>query len=667
MIGMRDLLNKTFSFLILLILAGNITLHVEPANAVSLEQPRQQFLQAKKFLRAKKVKSFKRLAIKLKHYPLYPYLLHDYLRPRLWKVKDKEIISFLRRYGDLPMANDLRQAWLKYLAKRGRWQIYVDNYTPQDDTTLQCYHLKARFKTGNHTYLLEDTRSLWLSGESLPSQCDLVFKRLEKSELMTSELVWERIRLSMANGDSSLTKYLSRHLNKTDKKWVARWIATHHNPSRWTRRPKYQDIPIAREILIHGINRLTRVDIDKAISRWDRLESSYNFLPDDKKKIERNIAVRAAKQKHDKARELIDQIESSLVDDEIFHWRLYTALQQNDWPRLLKWTTDEPPEESIRLRWLYWRARALEETGDRTAAVEIFKTVAEERDYYGFLAADRIGFKYKLNHHTLPEDLETWQQISEKPAVVRARELYLLGMTYSARREWHHAFHDMTSYQMQIAAAIAANWGWHDRTILTLGQAKAYDDLFLRFPLPFEKQLRANAKRYDLDLAWVYALVRAESIFMDDARSPAGALGLMQIMPRTGRETAKKIGWKRFRTSQLLQYDKNIRLGTTYLKQMYDKFNGNIVLATAAYNAGPHRVTKWLPIKECIEPDIWIEKILFKETRKYVRRILYYASVYDWRLQQDIKPVQQRMAAVQPENMNLVASLSCNAPMVSMQ
>jgi soluble lytic murein transglycosylase len=153
-------------------------------------------------------------------------------------------------------------------------------------------------------------------------------------------------------------------------------------------------------------------------------------------------------------------------------------------------------------------------------------------------------------------------------------------------------------------------------------------------------------------------LIRAESAFIEEVRSPAGALGLMQVMPATGKLTAKKIGLRKYNTKQLLQSSKNVRIGSAYLKQMYDSFNHNTVLATAAYNAGPTNVKRWLPKKRCEQTDIWIEKIPFTETRKYVRRILYFASVYDWRLKRKIKPIQQRVSLVQP-NKQIAAKKSC--------
>ena len=657
-------LNKTPGLLALLcILAGPVSA-ATPQTEARLESQRQEFVQAENALRAHQVKTFQRLAADLREYPLYPYLIEQYLSMHLGMGKAQEISAFLKRYRDLPTAEDLRQDWLLYLARHGRWQEYIDDYTPQADDVLRCYQLQARIETHQSAYLLEDTRSLWLSGDSMPPQCDTAFALLYKSDLLTDKLILERIKLSMSEGNTGLVKYLSNYLKHTDKKWVSLWIATYHNPSKWTRNPGYEDIPLAREILVTGINRLAARDLDQAINRWHELKSHYSFTSGQIGRIERNLAIRAASNDSPDAIQLLQQIPNSLVDEEIFHWRLSTALQTKDWNRLLDWTEGKPPEESISQRWLYWRGRALEETGNQAAAARILKQVSRERDYYGFLATDDLGLPYRMGDHPLPEDLAEWQKLSEKPAIARAHELYLLGMLYSARREWQYAFRDMTSYQLQIAAAIAANWGWHDRTILTLGMAKAYDDLILRFPLPYEKLITRNVRKRNLDLSWVYALTRAESIFMEDAQSPAGAMGLMQVKPRTGRETARSMGIK-FYSSHLLQAKFNVPIGTEYLRKMYDLFNHNLILATAAYNAGPNRVKKWLPDKGCIEPDIWIEQIPITATRKYVQHILYYASIYDWRLRKDIKPVSERMAAVTPDGNRVVAGLGCPGQQLS--
>jgi len=633
--------------------------------AMTLEEQRKQYKEAKKALRSGKIETFRKLSANLKDYPLHPYLRYNYLNSRLHKTSNEEIKYFFDHYDDLPLANNLRTKWLKYLAKTKQWQIYYDNYTAQKDTDLQCYQLQARIHSGNKTYLLEDIRTVWLSGKSQPPQCDPAFALLYKSELMTNELVWERVRLVMANGNVSLTSYLSKRLDNYYREWAIKWINVHNNPDKWTKNSNFNDTALAREILIHAIQRLAKININRSIKNWQNLQMQYEFSPQDVSETNRLLAVRAARKKHPDATDLLDNINNYYVNDDVFHWRLITALQNSDWKSLHKWTKGIAPYEDIELRWKYWHARALENIGNTEKAAKIFSTISRTRDYYSFLAADRLGRDYKLHYTPLPDNPLEKSKIAKIPGIIRANELRKLNENYQARREWHHALKSMTSYQKEIAATLARDWGWDDRAIFTMGSAHSYDDLKLRFPIQFKTIFDKNINNKHLDPGWVYALVRTESAFMEDAISPAGALGLMQIMPQTGRQTAKYMGWKKFSKNDLLKAEKNIPIGTTYLKQMLDLFDGNNILATAAYNAGPHRVKKWLPKTGCIEPDIWVEKIPFNETRKYVRRVMFYASIYDWRLQKKITPLNQRMAAIISQKSKMVANLSCKAQSIS--
>ncbi|NKB36574.1 MAG: transglycosylase SLT domain-containing protein [Gammaproteobacteria bacterium] len=652
--GSPRFLRSILSLLVFLILP--VTSQADDGS-ILIEQ-RKDYLAAKKALRAGQLTKFKKTAETLKDYPLYPYLRYDYLKRRLWKVKKEEIIEFLKLYNDLPMANDLRKSWLNLLVKRRHWQTFIEHYTPQSDKTLQCHHLTARIKQQQEAYLLEDIRTIWLSGESLPPQCDAAFKLLYKSELLTDELVWQRIRLAMENGQTGLTTYLSRKLTSDKRIWAQRWLNMRANPTKRTSNVTFEDEPEAREILLYGIKRLTRQNINRALQRWPIIKPAYSFNDAELADVDYGLAIRAAQKKHKLAKTLLGNLSVDRVDEKAWNLRLRTILPEKDWATLVEWTEGQPAVEKIRLRWFYWRARALEELVRTDEAMPIYEWLAKERDYYGFLAADRINATYQMNYHPLPEDLDEWQNLSTLATFQRARELYYIGSHYSARREWHHGLKQLTSYQKQIAAQIAANWGWHDRAILTLAKAELYDDVITRFPMPFNAAMEKFSKMRKLDIAWLYALTRAESAFIEDVRSPAGALGLMQVMPATGKHTAKNIGLRNYNTKQLLQSDKNIRIGSAYLKQMYGSFNNNMVLATAAYNAGPTNVKRWLPKKDCEEAEIWIEQIPFTETRKYVRRILFFASVYNWRLQQHIVPVKQRVSMVQPHK-QIKAGQSC--------
>ncbi len=133
---------------------------------------------------------------------------------------------------------------------------------------------------------------------------------------------------------------------------------------------------------------------------------------------------------------------------------------------------------------------------------------------------------------------------------------------------------------------------------------------------------------------------------MRDVRSGAGAVGLMQLMPATGREVAREIRLPYAGVQTLTQPESNIRLGTSYLGSMAQRFDGNAVLATAAYNAGPHRVDRWLPHSGSIDARVWIENIPFNETRKYVKRVLSAQAIFHWRMTGKLRRLSDELLQV---------------------
>jgi soluble lytic murein transglycosylase len=175
-----------------------------------------------------------------------------------------------------------------------------------------------------------------------------------------------------------------------------------------------------------------------------------------------------------------------------------------------------------------------------------------------------------------------------------------------------------------------------------------YDDLALRYPLPFRQSFEQHATSASIPTTWALGIARSESLFMRDVRSHAGAIGLMQLMPATGRQVARQIKLAYSGLDTLTDPNHNIRLGTTYLGSMAARYDGNHVLATAAYNAGPHRVDRWLPQSGVVDARVWIENIPFNETRKYVRRVMAAETIFHWRLTGEMRRLSDRLPQVEP-------------------
>lgn len=362
--------------------------------------------------------------------------------------------------------------------------------------------------------------------------------------------------------------------------------------------------------------------------------------------ISRHIALWLARQHDPSAFQALRDLPFEAADTEVRRWLVRSALRQHSFADVIPAIAGMPAEERTKEEWQYWLAVAWKETGNDEEARAIFESLAGERSYFGFLAADEIGSDYRWAHSGIEEDPETLAALSETPALIRARELFHVGLESRGRSEWDDAVSMLQAPGKAQAALLAHRWGWHSRAIATAAAVSLYDDLELRYPLPYREQFEKHSRTAAIPYSWAYGVARSESLFMTDIRSIAGAVGVMQLMPATGRRTAQEIELPYNGIDTLTDPDSNIRLGTFYLGKMLERFGHNPVLATAAYNAGPARVEQWLPAAGQLDARIWIENIPFNETRGYVRRVLTTAAIVHWRLTGETRRISQQLAAI---------------------
>jgi soluble lytic murein transglycosylase len=332
-------------------------------------------------------------------------------------------------------------------------------------------------------------------------------------------------------------------------------------------------------------------------------------------------------------------------DDEVMRWRARTSLRDHQWLQLLGDIGAMSAAERAAEEWQYWRAVALARSGQILVAKAAYEQLSLERSYYGFLAADELDRTYALSESRLLPNEAIITDIETKPGIIRARELFFVGQDSRGRSEWDAVVQSLEDDEKLQAAIVADRWGWHSRAIATAASIDEYDDLDIRYPLPYLQQFEQFSLAASISPTWAYGIARSESLFMPDVRSRAGAVGLMQLMPATGREVAQEIKLPYAGLATLTDADSNIRLGTTYLGKMANRYSGNRVLATAAYNAGPHRVDQWLPEQGSIDARVWIENIPFNETRSYVKRVLAAETIFQWRL----TGTAQRLSDTLPE------------------
>ena len=622
-------------------------------DTTELETQREQFLIAEKAIASGKLKQYQRLKNTLKDYPLYPYLQAAELKRRLNSASANEVKEFLDSYQDTPFTNKLYQTWMRSLARHGKFETMVENFRPTENVTQHCRFVHALIQTEQKEQAYALMSKLWLNGSSLPDTCNTPLKAWKDAGYLSTELLWGRIKLVMKKRNHRLATFLGKQLPAEERVWLSLWKKAQRNPEYIIDKIDRLDFikrPVLHSIMADSIKRLAYRKPLLVAEYWQQLNSQHVFEKDEKEKIEHRLAKALAQLATPTSHQALKNLNIKNTNAEIAEPHIFSALQNNNWVTALAWLDNLDEEERNTERWLYWRARTLESMQRTDEANYLYQIISNSRNYYSFLAAERIGNNYKLTHRPLKNTESELLKLQQIPGIARAQELFLLKRKGVARSEWNYAIKKMKYEQLLIAAQVANQWDWKNRSITTLAKAKYWDEVVLRFPLTHRENVEGLANQKGVNPAWAFAVIRQESAFVTDARSSSGALGLMQLMPKTARYVARKIGIKRPRKNDLINSDINIKLGVNYLKKLKHDFDGNTVLATAAYNAGPTRVNSWLPKNDSnINTDLWIEMIPYNETRDYLKRVLTYTVIYERRLGIKNSPLFERMLMPTPE------------------
>ena len=281
----------------------------------------------------------------------------------------------------------------------------------------------------------------------------------------------------------------------------------------------------------------------------------------------------------------------------------------------------------------FWWAQSLQRAGAADSAKIVYRDVLRINpfSYYGMRAAEL------LEEAEVP--LPPGPDVPEDALKRAADALDVVDVLRDAGLTDEASFESVRAARRHSNAAYALAYEYHARGLtargISLGREIQRNEgawnrrsLELVYPFPYRQEIVAGARAHEVDPYLMAGLIRQESMFNARARSVAGALGLMQVMPATGRRVASGIGMSGFNTSQLTDPAVNLRLGAKYLADQIETQNGRIIDAVAAYNAGPHRVTAWRAFPEYPDDDLFIERIPYQETRDYVKIVQQNARIY---------------------------------------
>jgi soluble lytic murein transglycosylase len=589
----------------------------------------------------------------LEDYVLWPDLRAAWFRANLSNVDHGQVEDYLNRYGVLKPARELRYRYAVHLARIGHLDSYLNVYQQfyqgLDVAKLDCLALQAELEAGRTVRVVNRAIDLWTVGENQVEECDPIFQFLSEHNHLGQTQYLRRFELAIDAREFSIAHWLGKSIDQKHIDIAGRWITAQRNPESFVRNDKkWPNDAATREQLVYAIERITYDDPELALTLWAGISKGKRFSAEQELRTSRHIALWMARDNLPGAYELLIKLPLAAQNNEVMRWRARSSLRKHNWSNLLADIDAMSKAELETEEWRYWRGIALQRNNRIPEGTAILAELATERSYYGFLAADELSLPYALGENAFIADEERLAELGHQPELVRARELFEVGLDGRGRSEWDATVGRFDKADKMQAAILAHRWGWHSRAIAAAASVGDYDDLSLRYPMPYDETFQEYATEASISPTWAYGVARSESLFMRDVRSRAGAIGLMQLMPATGKQVARSINLPYSGLDTLTNPEVNIRLGTTYLGQMANRYGGNQVLATAAYNAGPHRVDAWLPQVGDLDARVWIENIPFNETRAYVRRVLAAETIFHWRMTGEARRLSDEMLVVSP-------------------
>jgi soluble lytic murein transglycosylase len=641
------------------VLAASVSFAVSQS-AIASDQ--DTFIAARAAYKSRDDRALSAYAMQLRadNYVLAPYLDYWSLLLKLEKADADEVQEFLLRYADYPFAERVRSEWLKVLGKRKQWGAIVDAYVPveKEDVSVSCYAAQARYLQGQ-SMALSDAKPLWITGADQPATCDDLFSLMKNNGVLTDEDVWARMRLAFQANRVTVARAASRYLSEAiDANRLKLYDKVYENPQRMLEKRQINlNSRFGRELAMYAIERVARTQLALSTELWSKIRTSFNS--DEQSYVWSRIALYAAKQHDSQALAFYKKADGATLDSEQLAWETRAALRASDWDAVLATVAAMQQSQQNESAWRYWKARALKEKGNITAANALLVPLANEHSFYGLLAGEEMGEAMRAPPLTYQASDSDVAVVKALPGIQRATELYQLDMRWEAKTEWLRATRGFDDKQLIAAAELAFRQEWYDVAISTADKTALTHDFALRYPTPYRETMEAYVRDNQLDEAWVYGLIRQESRFVSFARSGVGAAGLMQVMPVTAKWIAKRMGMGDYHPGLIHRVETNLELGTYYLRHVLDAMNGQPLMATAAYNAGPSRPKRWADSKP-MEGAVYAETIPFTETRDYVEKVMANAQFYARRLGAKLQTFKQRIGIVGQQADTAVATTEDN-------
>lgn len=612
-----------------------------PSRAVG---PDEAILAAHAAFRAGDAVRLARYAAALEGHVLQPYVEYWQLKVRLDEMPSTEVRAYLARYPGSYLADRLRADWLKELGKRRDWQTFDLEFAALsvDDADTRCYALASRLVRGDESTLTEVSR-YWHVPKELPDGCVPVAEEAIARGKFTAKHVWRRVRLLLEAGQMTAARRAMEYLPAAERPDERLLTQAATGSAKLAARPP-EDLSGrgTREMVLFAVVRLARSD-PRVAAEFVNSRLGQKLPDADRSYLWGRVAFEAAKRLLPEAAAWYAKAGDADFSDEQLAWKARAALRAGDWAMVAEAIDAMTVAAHADAAWTYWYARSLAAQGRADGARAYYLRIAGQPDFYGLLASEELGQPVELPASAPPPTEEQVAKAKALPGLARALELFRLNLRTEGVREWVYSIRGLDDAQLLAAAELARRTELYDRAINTADRTTGVHDYKVRFLAPFRETFRAQSQAFGVEEAWLYGLTRQESRFIANAKSSAGAQGLMQLMPTTARWVARKIGLS-LNPGRVIEVDTNVTLGARYVKLVLDDL-GHPVMASAAYNAGPGRARRWRDVKP-LEGAIYAESIPFNETRDYVKKVMANTYWYAMLMEGRSAPLKSRLGTM---------------------
>ncbi|MBY7735238.1 lytic transglycosylase domain-containing protein [Francisella philomiragia] len=558
------------------------------------------------------------------------------------KFSQQQIQQFFKAHKDEYWASELCDDLAIYYAKTKNWKMFEKYYDGDLQTVGQCWVADNQSKVDKNK-AIKDFAKYWQKNKFNAPECVGLDKDIKKYTPKEKQCILDKAHnLALSNDFNDSSKLLAKYVKQDQEyaNYINQWKYVTYNLSVNNLDgfiKKYHEYPKFTDVILDIASDNVKIDALKYAKVWQKLRYRKLLSYQVQQQIDEKIGVALAQNHDSNAKQWLWKIDKKHISKVAEDWILRVDLYNSNYSGYIEDYLNSSKQVQQEKVWKYWLAYSYQKIGMPDKAQPIYIELAKiPYNYYSYLSADALGINYSYGDNNFSGiSYSEIQKLESDENVKHAIELHKMGQFKDSVKLWkwivRKKFSDGYRNEIPLLAQLAWLYEMYYQAIFSMHVMGLDNHVHLLYPDAFDEIVQEQSSKYDLKQALIYSIMRKESLFEIEAKSYVGAKGLMQVTVPTVNFISDKyrLGYNINNSSdEIFDPYINIKIGSANLDFLDSLFKSNLVLAIAAYNAGPGNVNKWLSDKQ-IPVKQWIENIPFGETRHYVRKVLVNMIVYN--------------------------------------